>query len=316
MAGNIGSRRDSVFGESKAKPAAQPEPKAAAQPTQKAAQQPTQKAAQQPAAKPAYTGSLAQFAAPEGFGAGAAMRARAAGFSEEQIKAGVEELRGQGMAIGKRVDIGLNPQQYGNVEAVRGAQQGGFVDAGSGQKYGMRAIYLPEDLKHIGGGLGVVWAAGPGTDQQIIDMYRGKPRESWVLPASTSAPDQPYTPPAGVNAINPLASPSEQAKQAVQGYQFFGGAPTAAQLKVSPTAQSAATTTKETPAQTKPKESAVKTKTQSALQGQRKQPATQERAGQLLNTWIQSVIGKKQTQKDTDWDWLYARNPSMKAYFS
>lgn len=263
---------------------------------------------------PSYTGALAQFAAPEGFGAGAAMRARAAGFSDAQIKAGVEELRGQGMAIGKRVDIGLNPQQYGNEMAVRGAQQGGFTDAGSGQQYGMRAIYLPEDLKSVGGGLGVVWAAGPGTDQQIIDMYRGKPRESWVLPASTSAPDQPYTPPAGVNAINPLASPSEQAKQAVQGYQFFGGAPTAAQLKVSPTSQSTAATAKETPAKTKPKESAVGTKTQSVLQGQRKQPATQARAGQLLNTWIQSVLSKKQP-KDTDWDWLSAR-PVLRSYFS
>lgn len=261
-------------------------------------------------ATPSYTGTLAQFAAPEGFGAGAAMRARAAGFSDEQIKAGVEELRGQGMAIGKRVDIGLNPQQYGNVEAVRGAQQGGFVDAGSGQKYGMRAIYLPEDLKNVGGGLGVVWAAGPGTDQQIIDMYRGKPRESWVLPASTSAPDMPYTAPAGVNYINPLTSASEQAKQAVAGFQFFGGAPTAAQLNVSPTAQPTTTT-----ATAKAKEAPVKTKTQSILQGRRKattQPAAQ---GQLLENYIQQFTGKKQSAKDTGWEWLYRNRPELRRAF-
>lgn len=211
----------------------------AARTAQAKATQRTQPKAGRPAAAPAqptYTGELAQFAAPGGFGAGAALRARAAGFSEEQIKAGVEQLRNQGMAIGKRVDIGLNPLEYGNDMAIRGAQEGGFTDAGSGQKYGMRAIYLPEDLKNVGGGLGVVWASGPGTDQQIIDMFRGKPRESWVLPPSTSAPDATYTAPAGVSYINPLTSAAEQARQAVAGLeipQLF------AQLTAAPTAATA-----------------------------------------------------------------------------
>ena len=257
---------------------------------------------------PSYTGELAQYAAPGGFGAGAAMRARAAGLSDAQIKAGVEDLRSQGMAIGKRVDIGLNPIQYGNDMAVRGAQQGGFTDMGSGQRYGMRAIYLPDDLKHIGGGLGVVWAAGPGTDQQIIDMYRGKPRESWVLPASTNTPDMPYAAPAGVPYINPLSSPSEQAKQAVGGYEFFGGAPTAAQLQPSTTTQ----TTKA--AETKAPVS--RTKSQSVLQGKRKESAKPAARNQLLENYIQRFTGKKQLTEDTDWDWFARNRPALRRIFA
>lgn len=257
---------------------------------------------------PSYTGELAQYAAPEGFGAGAAMRARAAGLSDEQIKAGVEELRSQGMAIGKRVDIGLNPQQYGNEMAVRGSQQGGFVDAGSGQRYGMRAIYLPEDLKNVGGGLGVVWAAGPGTDQQIINMYRGKPRESWVLPASTSAPGMPYTAPTGVNYINPLSTASEQAKQAVAGYEFFGGAPTAAQLQPSTTTQTTEAAKTEAPVS--------RTKSQSILQGQRKKTTQPAAKDQLLQNYIQQFTGKKQLTEDTDWDWFDRNRPALRKIFA
>lgn len=257
---------------------------------------------------PSYTGALAQYAAPEGFGAGAAMRARAAGLSDAEIKAGVEELRSQGVAIGKRVDIGLNPQQYGNVEAVRGAQQGGFTDAGSGQQYGMRAIYLPEDLKHVGGGLGVVWAAGPGTDQQIIDMYRGKPRESWVLPASTSAPDMPYTAPTGVNYINPLSTASEQAKQAVAGYEFFGGAPTAAQLQPSTTTQTTEATKMEAPM--------ARTKSQSVLQGQRKKTTKPTSRNPLVEAYIQQFSGKKRLTEDTDWDWFDRNRPALRKIFA
>ncbi len=242
-----------------------------------------------PAAKaqtPSYTGSLAQYAAPEGFGAGAFLRAREAGFSDTDIKSGVEELRKQGMAIGQRVDIALNPQTYGNEMAQRGAAQGGFSDMGSGQQYGMRAVFLPQGST-VGGGKGVVWAAGPGTDQQIINMLTNQPRETWVGPASTAAPDQPYTPPAGWSYVNPASTASEQAKQAVAGLSI---------------PRLAGTTTTTKAAQEAKKTSAVdtktKTKTQSVLAGARRQEAKPQPSQRLLENWIEQLGGRKKADED------------------
>lgn len=174
----------------------------------------------------AYTGQLAQFATPEGFGAGAFMRARAAGLTDADIKSGVEDLRRQGSAIGERVNVALNPAQYGNEMAVRGAAAGGFVDTGSNTSYGMRAVFLPEGST-AGGGKGVVWASGPMTDEQIYNMYAGKSRESYVLPAGVNAPGEAYRAPAGVPYIDPSASPSEQARMAAGTFRL--GAPAASQ---------------------------------------------------------------------------------------
>lgn len=183
-----------------------------------------------------YTGSLAQFASSEGFGAGAFNRARAAGFTDEQIKNELESLRKQGMKIGQRVDVALNPTTYGNEMAQRGAS-GGFSDSGSGANYGQRAVFLPEGST-AGGGKGVVWASGPMTDEQIYNMFAGKPREDYVLPASVNTPDQPYRAPAGTPYIDPSASPSDQAKMAAGTFNVK--APTAA----APTPSSAPTATK------------------------------------------------------------------------
>ena len=165
---------------------------------------------------PSYTGTLAQYAAPGGFGAGAVLRAREAGLTDTDIKSGVEELRKQGMSIGQRVDTALNPQIYGGDLAKQGAAEGGFSDAGSGQKYEMRSVFLPQGST-VGGGKGVVWAAGPMTDQQIINALTNKPRDTWVLPENTASAGQPYTPPAGWSYINPTSSSAEQARQAVAG---------------------------------------------------------------------------------------------------
>lgn len=175
----------------------------------------------QPAARqssqPAYNSQLAQYASPEGFGAGAFTKARAAGFTDAQIKAEVESLRGQGMKIGERVNIALNPATYGNDMAVRGATEGGFSDMGSDTKYGMRAVMLPEGVT-AGGGKGVVWASGPMTDQQIINQLSGKPRESYVLPAGINAPGEAYRGPAGTSYIDPSASAADQARMAAGTY--------------------------------------------------------------------------------------------------
>lgn len=182
------------------------------------AQQQPQRSAQRSAAPvaPQYTGALAQYAAPEGFGAGAYMRAQAAGLTEPEIKAGIEQLRQQGMKIGERVETAISPQTYGNDMAQRGAAAGGFSDFGSGLTYGMRPVFLPEGST-VGGGKGVVWASGPMTNQQILNMFAGQPRESYVLPASTQAPTLGYKAPAGTPYVDVSASPSEQAKQAVAG---------------------------------------------------------------------------------------------------
>jgi hypothetical protein len=177
-----------------------------------------------------YTGALAQFAAPEGFGAGAFNRARAAGYTDEQIKSQLESLRQQGMKIGQRVDVALSPGTYGNEMAQRGAA-GGFTDFGSGAKYGQRAVFLPEGST-AGGGKGVVWASGPMTDQQIYNMFAGKPREDYVLPASVNPPDQPYRAPAGTPYIDPNASPSDQARMAAGTFNVQ--APTAATAAPTP----------------------------------------------------------------------------------
>lgn len=159
---------------------------------------------------PVYSGPLAQFASPEGFGAAAFMRARSTGLTDAEIKSGVETLRQQGMPIGQRVDIALNPAIYGNPLAQRSE-----ID-----NYSMRAVFLPEGST-AGGGKGVVWAAGPGTDQQIYNMFAGKPREDWVLPPSVNSGGE-YLPPAGVNYIDRNLSPSEEMKAATAGFDAFG----------------------------------------------------------------------------------------------
>lgn len=247
-------------------------------------------------ATPTYTGSLAQYAAPGGFGAGAYMRAQEAGLTEPEIRQGVEELRRQGMPIGARVETA--------VQGPGGAfSSGSSMDAGSEMSYGFRPVFMPGQEGVGERGKGVFFAAGPMTNQQVINMLQGKPRESYVLPASTRSPQEGYRAPAGTPYVDVTASPAEQARQAVAGLNI-------------PQLQTQAKTKETTTKETKAKETAPKAASQSILQSQRKQPATQARAGQLLNTWIQSVIGKKQTQKDTDWNWLYARNPSMKSYFS
>jgi hypothetical protein len=196
------------------RPAQRQAQRPAPQQAQRQAQRQTQRSAA-PAA-PQYTGALAQYAAPEGFGAGAYMRAQAAGLTDAEIRAGVENLRQQGMKIGERVNIATNPQTYGNEMAQRGAAEGGFSDAGSGLTYGMRPVFLPEGST-VGGGKGVVWASGPMTNQQILNMFAGKPRESYVLPASTQAPDLGYRAPAGTPYVDVSASPSAQSMQAVAG---------------------------------------------------------------------------------------------------
>jgi len=183
----------------------------------------------QPAARqssqPTYNSQLAQYASAEGFGAGAFNRARAAGFTDAQIKTEVESLRGQGMKIGDRVNIALNPATYGNDMAIRGATEGGFMDMGSGSRYGMRAVMLPEGVT-AGGGKGVVWAAGPMTDEQIINQLSGKPRESYVLPAGVNAPGEAYRGPAGTSYIDPSASAADQARMAAGTYGATGSTST------------------------------------------------------------------------------------------
>jgi hypothetical protein len=174
--------------------------------------------------------NILKFAAPGGFGAGAFNKARQAGYTDLQIK---QALSGSNLKIGQRVNYALNPQQYGNEMAQRGAAQGGFTDAGSGASYGQRAVMLPDDLKHIGGGLGTVWASGPMTDEQIINMYRGGSRNSWVLPASTSAPGMSYKAPTGTPFIDASASQSDQMRMASGSY--YNQVPQAAATSQTPT---------------------------------------------------------------------------------
>lgn len=170
---------------------------------------------QRPAAPaaPTYTGALAQYAAPEGFGAGAYMRAQQAGLTEAQIKSGVEELRGQGMKIGARVETAL--QGPGGAFA-----SGSSTDYGSGGSYGFRPIFMPGQEGVGEQGKGVFFAAGPMTNQQVINMLLGKARESYVLPASLNAPSLGYKAPAGTSYVDVSATPAEQARQSVAGLEI------------------------------------------------------------------------------------------------
>lgn len=161
---------------------------------------------------PTYTGSLAQYAAPEGFGAGAYMRAQQAGLTESQIKSGVEELRGQGMKIGARVETAL--------QGPGGAWGGSSTDYGSGLSYNFRPIFMPGQEGVGAQGKGVFFAAGPMTNQQVINMLQGKPRESYVLPASVNAPSQGYKAPTGTSFVDVSASAADQARQAVAGLEI------------------------------------------------------------------------------------------------
>lgn len=181
-----------------------------------------QRAANRPAARPqktaapaapTYTGALAQYAAPEGFGAGAYMRAQQAGLTEAQIKAGVEELRGQGMKIGARVETAI--QGPGGPFA-----SGSSTDYGSGGSYGFRPIFMPGQEGVGAQGKGVFFAAGPMTNQQVINMLQGKPRESYVLPASVNAPSLGYKAPVGTSYVDVSATPAEQARQSVAGLEI------------------------------------------------------------------------------------------------
>lgn len=203
-----------------------------AQPRARQATQGTGARPQRPAAPtaPTYTGSLAQYAAPEGFGAGAYMRAQQAGLTEAQIKAGVEELRGQGMKIGARVETAL--QGPGGAFA-----SGSSTDYGSGGSYGFRPIFMPGQEGVGEQGKGVFFAAGPMTNQQVINMLQGKPRESYVLPASVNAPSQGYKAPTGTSFVDVSASASDQARQAVAGLEI-------PQLPMVPTAPTAGKATK------------------------------------------------------------------------
>lgn len=207
------------------RPAQRPAP--SSQPRRQPAQQPAAKT-QKPAAPvaPKYTGSLAQYAAPEGFGAGAYMRAQQAGLTEAQIKAGVEELRGQGMKIGARVETAM--QGPGGAFA-----SGSSTDYGSGGSYGFRPIFMPGQEGVGAQGKGVFFAAGPMTNQQVINMLQGKSRESYVLPASVNAPSQGYKAPSGTSYVDVSATPAEQARQAVAGLEI-------PQLAASPPAAPAA----------------------------------------------------------------------------
>lgn len=194
----------------------------AARTAQAKATQRTKPKAGRPAAVPAqptYTGALAQYAAPEGFGAGAYMRAQQAGLTEEQIRAGVEELRNQGLKIGARVET-----------AVQGP--GSFTDYGSGAQYGSRAIFMPGQEGVGTAGKGVFWAAGPMTNQQVVNMLSGQARESYVLPASLNDPSQPYRAPSGTPFVDVTASQAEQMRQAVEGLNI-------PQLPMVPTAATA-----------------------------------------------------------------------------
>jgi hypothetical protein len=250
-----------------------------------------------PTPTPSYTGPLAQFASPEGFGAGSFMRARAAGFTDAQIKSEVDALRSQGMNIGQRVDIGLNPTTYGNEMAQRGAAEGGFTDAGSESRYGMRAVFLPEGST-AGGGKGVVWASGPMTDEQIYNMFAGKPREEYVLPASVNAPDQPYRAPSGTPYVDVTASPSEQARMAAGNFR----------LGTAPSTSSAAPTTSKQPAARTQKDS-LTAQRMAARAGQiaERRGITEKAAGKVVDRRVQqraaqiagrrADLSKAQTQR-------------------
>jgi hypothetical protein len=131
------------------------------------------------------------------------MRAQAAGMTDAEIKAGVEQLRQQGMKIGERVET-----------AITGP--GSSTDFGSGATYSSRAVFLPEGST-AGGGKGVVWASGPMTNQQVLNMFAGQPRESYILPAGIQEPGMPYRAPSGTSFVDPTASAAEQARQATAG---------------------------------------------------------------------------------------------------
>lgn len=231
-----------------------------------------------PAAKPqtpSYTGSLAQYAAPGGFGAGAYMRAQEAGLTEPEIRAGVEELRKQGMDIGARVETAI--------KGPGGQFAGGTsTDYGSDMSYAFRPVFMPGQEGVGEAGKGVFFAAGPMTNQQVINMLQGKPRESYVLPASTRTPQEGYRAPEGTPYVDVTATPAQQAAQAVAGLEI----PRLAGTREVDEKKTLAPTTKS------------KTKTQSVLAGAK--PKTQKEQGskRLLENWIEQLGGKKKADED------------------
>ena len=236
---------------------------------------------------PSYTGALAQYAAPGGFGAGAYMRAQEAGLTEPEIRAGVEELRKQGMDIGARVETAIKGP---------GGQWGGSsTDFGSGMNYAFRPIFMPGQEGVGEQGKGVFFGAGPMTSQQIINMLQGKPRETWVLPASTRAPEEGYRAPEGTSYVDVTATPAQQSTQFTAGLDI---------------PRLAAQTTEA--AETKAPVSS--TKSQSVLQGKRKERTKPASRNQLLEDYIQRFSGKP--AKDTDWDWFDRKFPVMSRAFA
>jgi hypothetical protein len=237
---------------------------------------------------PSYTGALAQYAAPGGFGAGAYMRAQEAGLTEPEIRAGVEELRKQGMDIGARVETAI--------KGPGGQFAGGTAtDFGSGMNYAFRPVFMPGQEGVGEAGKGVFFAGGPMTSQQVINMLQGKPRETWVLPASTRAPEEGYRAPEGTSYVDVTATPAQQSTQFTAGLDI---------------PRLAAQTTKA--AETKAPVSS--TKSQSVLQGKRKESARPAARNQLLENYVQRLSGKPAT--DTDWDWFDRRFPVMSRAFT
>lgn len=239
---------------------------------------------------PSYTGALAQYAAPEGFGAGAYMRAQEAGLTEPEIRAGVEELRKQGVPIGARVETAI--------KGPGGQFAGGTsTDFGSGMSYAFRPVFMPGQEGVGEAGKGVFFAAGPGTAQQVINMLQGKPRESWVLPASTRTPQEGYRAPEGTPYVDVTATPAQQSTQFVSGLDI----------------PRLATQTTEA---TKTEAPVARTKSQSVLQGQRKKTTQPAAKDQLLQNYIQQFTGKKQLTEDTDWDWFDRNRPALRKIFA
>lgn len=239
---------------------------------------------------PSYTGALAQYAAPGGFGAGAYMRAQEAGLTEPEIRAGVEELRKQGVPIGARVETAI--------KGPGGQFAGGTsTDFGSDMSYAFRPVFIPGQEGVGEAGKGVFFAAGPMTNQQVINMLQGKPRESWVLPASTRTPQEGYRAPEGTPYVDVTASPAEQARQAVTGLNI-------PQLAT------------QTTGATKTEAPVARTKSQSVLQSQRKKTTESTSRNPLVEAYIQQFTGKKQLTEDTDWDWFDRNRPALRKIFA
>jgi len=178
-------------------------------------------------AVPSYLGPLAQFASPDGFGAAAFMRARNTGLTDREIKGFVDDVRRQGMQIGERVNVALDPATYGSDLANRPE-----ID-----KYISRAVFLPKGSS-AGGAQNVVWAAGPMTDQQIYNFFGDKPREDWVLPPSVNK-EGDYQAPEGVNYIDRRASAADQMRAAAAGFDAFMNLGASADSPVSASSSSA-----------------------------------------------------------------------------